>query len=86
MTTRYFNKLSASGKPIFGGSISDHKTAMSVQDKKALQILEASAELVDGHYQVGLPWKHNPPSKQSIARAEEAKLFETKIPERSGII
>ena len=45
----------------FGGSISDHKTAMSVQDKKALQILEASAELVDGHYQVGLPWKHNPP-------------------------
>ena len=52
----------------FGGSISDHKTAMSVQDKKALQILEASAELVDGHYQVGLPWKHNPPF-QTIDRS-----------------
>ena len=45
----------------FRESISDHKTAMSVHYKKALQIFEASAGLVDGHYQVGLPWKNNPP-------------------------
>lgn len=45
----------------FGGSISDPKTAMSVQDKKALQMMEQSVELVSGHYQVGLPWRHHPP-------------------------
>lgn len=34
---------------------------MSVEDKKALKIMEQSVELVDGHYRVGLSWRHQPP-------------------------
>jgi aromatic ring-cleaving dioxygenase len=31
-------------------------TEMSVEDRKALSIMENSAKLVDGHYQIALPW------------------------------
>ncbi|KAK4467352.1 hypothetical protein MN116_000285 [Schistosoma mekongi] len=33
----------------------------SVEDKKALSIVESSTSLVDGHFQVGLPWKRGRP-------------------------
>ncbi|XP_048587702.1 uncharacterized protein LOC125570270 [Nematostella vectensis] len=35
--------------------------SMSVEDKRALAIMESSACLVDGHYQLSLPWKYQPP-------------------------
>ncbi|KAK4467585.1 hypothetical protein MN116_000249, partial [Schistosoma mekongi] len=33
----------------------------NVEDKKALSIVESSTSLVDGHFQVGLPWKRGRP-------------------------
>ena len=37
------------------GLIPDCKVSMSVEDKRALAVMESSAKLVDGHYQVALP-------------------------------
>ena len=34
---------------------------MSVKDKRALKIYEETAVKIDGHLQVGLPWRRNPP-------------------------
>ena len=35
------------------------KVAMSVEDQRALTQIESSVKLVNGHYQLGLSWKHN---------------------------
>ena len=32
------------------------KTAMSVEDRRALAQMEGSVKIVNGHYQLGLPW------------------------------
>ena len=37
------------------------KPSMSQNDKKALGIMEQAAKLVNVHYEIGLPWKNNPP-------------------------
>ena len=34
------------------------KAAMSVEDQRALSQMETSVKLVNGHYQLGLPWRH----------------------------
>ena len=39
--------------------IASSKKAMSKNDKRALDILESTTELVNGHYEVGLLWKEN---------------------------
>ena len=39
------------------GVIPDAKVSMSVEDKRALAIMEQSVKLEDGHYQVALPWR-----------------------------
>ena len=33
----------------------------SIQDKTALEMIEQSLKVVNGHFQVGLPWRTNPP-------------------------
>ena len=33
----------------------------SLEDKKVLQIMEETLKVVDGHFQVALPWRNNPP-------------------------
>ena len=43
------------------GVIPDAKVSMSVEDKRALAIMEQSVKLEDGHYQVALPWRQHPP-------------------------
>lgn len=35
----------------------DANATMSLNDKKALLLMESTVKLVDGHYQLGLPWK-----------------------------
>ena len=37
------------------------KVCPSLEDKKALQIMEETLKMVDGHFQVALPWRDNPP-------------------------
>ena len=43
------------------GVIPESKLSMSVEDKRALAIMEQSVKLEDGHYQIALPWRQNPP-------------------------
>ena len=43
------------------GLIPSSKVCMSVEDKKALAIMEQSVKLENGHYQVALPWREYPP-------------------------
>ena len=33
----------------------------SVEDKRALHVMEESVKLVDGHFQEALPWRQDPP-------------------------
>jgi len=51
---RYFNQE-------FNESIAVAGKNMSVEDKRALQIFEKSAQLVKGHYQIAIPWRQNQP-------------------------
>ena len=46
----------------FSECLASSKLAMSSEDRQALAILENSACLVDGHYQLALPWRYKPPS------------------------
>ena len=46
----------------FSERLASSKLAMSGEDRRALAILENSARLVDGHYQLSLPWRYRPPS------------------------
>ncbi|XP_050417733.2 uncharacterized protein LOC126831129 [Patella vulgata] len=43
----------------FNDSIDDTLVTMSREDSKALSVFEQSINLVDGHYEVSLPWKHD---------------------------
>ena len=45
----------------FSDSIFDDSSNMSRQDLHAMKIFENSAELVDGHYSIAIPWKSSPP-------------------------
>ena len=49
----------------FNDSSYEPKTSMSRNDRHALEIIENSAKLVDGHYGIGMPWKNNPPYLES---------------------
>ena len=46
------------------------KVEMSVEDQRALSQMENSVKLVNGHYQLGLPWRHksvNLPNNRELA-------------------
>jgi hypothetical protein len=38
----------------------DNKFEMSTEDQCALRIMEGSAQLKNGHYQISLPWRNSP--------------------------
>ena len=39
-----------------------HKEMMSIEDRRALAIMESMVQVIDGHYQLSLPWKYENPS------------------------
>ena len=47
--------------------------SMSVEDKRALKIYEETAVKIDGHLQVGLPWRRNPPDLVNNRTMAEAR-------------
>ena len=49
----------------FSESLASSKLTMSGEDRRALAILQNSARLVDGHYQLALPWRYRPPSMKN---------------------
>ncbi|KAL9958369.1 hypothetical protein ACROYT_G035375 [Oculina patagonica] len=48
-------------KTEFTDTIASSKVAMSVEDERALRIMEGSVKKVSGHYQIALPWRQHPP-------------------------
>ena len=54
--------------------ISSSRKGMSVQDREALGKLNSSVRLVDGHYEVGMLWKHENPWLPNNRMATVARL------------
>ncbi len=48
-------------KTDFEDCVVNTKVCPSIEDQRALIMMEESLKQVDNHYQVGLPWRHNPP-------------------------
>ena len=46
----------------FNDSIADASTQMSREDRRAMEMMEQSIKLVDGHYRMDLPWRAHPSS------------------------
>ena len=56
------------------GLIPDCKVSMSIEDKRALAVMESSAKLVDGHYQLALPWREPAPKLPNNRIMAERRL------------
>ena len=55
------HKLERLWRTDFQDCVVDTKVCPSVEDQRALKMIEQSLQQVNGHYQVALPWRHNPP-------------------------
>ena len=44
----------------FNDSLLDNERAMSLEDKRALNIMESTAILKEGHYEIAMPWRYSP--------------------------
>ena len=55
-------------------TLSSTKLAMSVEDERALKLMEDSGVKVSGHYQVALPWRFQPPCLPNNRIAAEQRL------------
>jgi len=51
-----------------------HCAKMSLEDKSALETMTSSVQLVDGHYQIGLPWKQKIPYLPNNRSLAEQRL------------
>ena len=58
----------------FNDVTNETKVSMSQHDKKALNIMENSAKLVNGHYEIGLPWKNYAPHLSNNRSHAEQRL------------
>ena len=47
---------------------------MSVNDQKAMKIMEDSLTFADGHYQMAIPWKDETPSLPNNRSMAESRL------------
>lgn len=56
------------------GLIPDSKVSMSVEDKRAIAVMESSAKMVDGHYQIALPWREQVPNLSNNRVMAERRL------------
>jgi len=57
------------------GVIPDSNSSMSVEDKKALAIMQTSAKIVDGHYEIALPWRKQCPQLANNRCIAERRLY-----------
>ena len=58
----------------FNDSSYDSKTSMSQNDRKALEIMQGTATMKNGHYEIALPWKNYPPFLQNNKSLAEHRL------------
>ena len=64
-------------KTDFRDSVVSSSTSPSIEHKKALEKMERSLKMIDGHYQVALPWRTDPPylpSNRSMVERRAALL------------
>ena len=60
------------------GTVKQSLKSMSVEDRKAMEIIENTISKVDGYYQIGLLWKHEHPHLPCNRAAAEARLHHLK--------
>ncbi|XP_071491771.1 uncharacterized protein [Diadema antillarum] len=68
------NQLKQFWEADHGAYLLDNKVGDSVEDKRALSMMQNSAMLSDGHYEIGLPWRSCPPSLPNNRGLAEARL------------
>ena len=56
------------------GTVKENRDPMSVEDRKALKIIDNSISIVDGHYQMGLPWRQEDPHLPFNRTLAESRL------------
>ena len=61
-------------KTDFNDSLADSKLALSREDQDALSIMKNTISMIDGHYQLSLPWRHSTPSLSDNRMLAEARL------------
>ena len=64
----------------FNDSSYDPKMCMSQNDRHALEIMESTVKLSNSHYEIGLPWKNNPPCLKKNKSQAESRLQPLKRP------
>ena len=72
------NQLKSYFNQDFNESLADDGKMMSVQDMHALKIFEASAHLVNSHYQIAIPWKQGQQCMPNNGRLAEPRLAHLK--------
>ena len=58
----------------FNDSSYDPKMSMSQNDRRAIEVMESTVKLSNGHYEIGLPWKNNPPCLENNKSQAESRL------------
>ena len=58
----------------FSESSASSKEVMSIEDRRALAIMERTVQMVDGHYQLSLPWKYDNPCLPNNRPMAEKRL------------
>ena len=64
---KYFNQE-------FNEPLNGERKSMSVNDQKAMKIMEDSLTFADGHYQMAIPWKDEKPSLSNDRSMAESRL------------
>ena len=70
-------KMELMWKTDFSDSLSNPMSAMSIEDKRALQMMESSLVHENNRYKVSLPWRNDPnvlPNNVSLARSRLSML------------
>ena len=62
----------------FGDMTVDIKVEESVEDRKALDVVEKSLQIKDGHYQAALPWRKDPPDLPNNKEMARRRLHSLK--------
>ena len=77
--TTLFFKLVQDWMKVENLGIASPRKALSENDKRAIEILESTTKIVDGHYQIGLLWKQGAvfPNKRWLALKQLDQLDQT---------
>ena len=59
----------------FGDTLVDVEQSLSFEDRRAKQIMDESVALVNGHYQLKLPFRQSPPYLPDSLSDAEKRLY-----------